>query len=723
MTLKHSDPASVRTMDSDRAPTSTRISPGAIRRLLHPTSIAVVGASDNASSIGGAPLHLLDRFGYRGDVYPVNQGRDHIGGRACFRSIDDLPFGVDAAILVIPKTAILSAIEAASRRGIGGVIVFASGFAEVDEEGAQEQRVIAEFALRHDIALAGPNCLGLINFAEGVPLTFGDASPNRRSSRNGLSILAQSGAMTLALTYAAMAQDITVNYAISTGNEAVLGVEDYLGVILHEEGTGVIALLVEQIRQPEVFLSLARVARERGVALCVLHLGRGERARAASITHTGALAQDQAVLRAILGREGVLFIDSLDELIDTADVLTKCALPLSRGVGLLTDSGAMKTFALDVGESLGLSLPVLAPETSTLLAKELPAFAVAENPVDITAMGLNDPTLYARATNVLLDDAALGSVVLCVMPGSPAQGTQQIEALLPTLIGAQKPVIYTILGGESAIPEANRERIVEAGIPLFRSPDRALRALKNVTQFSFTSGAPSHKDVTKKFLPLLVPPGRSLNEREAKGLLAGVGVRVPVGQLATSETEVIAAAAVVGFPLVLKVSSSEIVHKSDVGGVSFVVREEDLLDVYRQMLTRLSRNAPNFKYEGVLVESAAPDGTEMIVGAHRDPIWGTFVLVGAGGMDVESQRDVVILSPDADHGEIVQNLSQLRVFGALSGARGPSRDIDALVEVVEILGGVLRASDDITEIEVNPLLVLSAGAGAIALDALIVTRH
>ncbi|MEO9181768.1 MAG: acetate--CoA ligase family protein, partial [Acidimicrobiales bacterium] len=510
----------------------------------------------------------------------------------------------------------MSAIEAASRRGIGGVIVFASGFAEVDEQGAHEQRAIAEFALRHDIALAGPNCLGLINFAEGVPLTFGDASPNRRSTPRGVSILAQSGAMTLALTYAAMAQDITVNYAISTGNEAVLGVEDYLGVILEEQETRVIALLVEQIRQPELFLSLARLARQRSIVLCVLHLGRGERARAASITHTGALAQDQAVLRAILEREGVLFIDSLDELIDTVDVLTKCSLPLSRGVGLLTDSGAMKTFALDVGDSLGLSLPELSEGTRALLSKELPVFAVAENPVDITAMGLNDPSLYARATSVLLDDVALGSVVLCVMPGSPVQGTEQIEALLPTLIAARKPVIYTILGGESPIPSANRERIADAGIPLFRSPDRALRALRNVTQLSLTKGVASQNPSSKTFAPLRVPSGQSLNEREAKELLAGVGVQVPVGQLATSEEEVFAAAAAVGFPLVLKVSSSEILHKSDVGGVAFVGRKEDLLSEYRQLLARLSQTVGKVAYEGVLVEKAAVDGTEMIVGAH-----------------------------------------------------------------------------------------------------------
>ncbi|MDE3064468.1 MAG: CoA-binding protein [Acidobacteriota bacterium] len=479
------------------------------------------------SSIGGAPLVLLERFGYRGEVHLVSRSRTEVNGRACVASIEELPHGVDAAILAIPNAGLAQAIEACGRAGVGGAIAFSSGYAEVGDEGAAQQLAMAQTASAYDLALAGPNCLGLINFVDGVPLTFGDASPNRRAEGPGLAILAQSGAMSLALTYAAMAQDINVSYAISTGNEAVLGVEDYLDAILAESSTRAVALLVEQIRRPAEFLALATRARDRGVALCVLHLGRDPRARAASVSHTGAITGDQDYLRAALRREGVLFIDSLDGLIDTASVLVKCPIPRTAGTAVLTDSGAAKTFALDVSHDLGLAMPDLAPGTSERLRVELPAFAVPSNPADITAMGLNDPSLYARVAGVLLGADEIGCLVLSVMPGSEEQGAQQIDALLPTLVSADKPVVYAIMGGESPIAPANRLKILDAGLPLFRSPERALAAVKNLMTFAGRIGDTSRESApAPPSLPDLGPLD-ALNEHAAKSILSRAGLRTP----------------------------------------------------------------------------------------------------------------------------------------------------------------------------------------------------
>ncbi len=262
-----------------------RVDPVALARLLRPRSVAVVGASDVATSVGGAPLALLERFGYPGEVYPVSPSRDAIGERACRHSIDELPVGVDAAILAIPRAAVPGALEALVRRGVGGAVVFSSGYAETGPEGATDQRALADFAREHGLALAGPNCLGLVNFGDRVPLTFGDAAPNRRVRPRGLAVVAQSGAMTLALTYAAMAKDVTVTYAVSTGNEAVIGVEDYLDALVDDDATAAVAMLVEQIRRPAAFLAAARRARERGVSVLLVALGRGERARRVAHPH------------------------------------------------------------------------------------------------------------------------------------------------------------------------------------------------------------------------------------------------------------------------------------------------------------------------------------------------------------------------------------------------------------------------------------------------------
>ena len=667
----------------------------------------------------------MERFGYGGDVHCVSRTRTEINGRVCVDSIGELPYGVDAIILAIPKTGVAEAIEAAGRRGVGGAIVFSSGYAEAGPGGAAEQLELASVATSYDLALAGPNCLGLINFADSVPLTFGDASPNRRVGGPSLAIISQSGAMSLALTYAAMAQDIELSYTISTGNEAVLGIEDYLGVILGEEGIRAVALLIEQIRRPAEFIDLARIARQRGVALCVLHTGRSARAQASSLSHTGAIAGDQDVMRAILGREGVLFIDSLDELIDTVGVLVKCPMPRAYGVAFMTDSGAAKTYAIDVSDDIGLLLPELSPPTLATLTDELPAYATASNPVDITAMGLNDPSLYARVASALLDDDDVGCLVVSSMPGSDVQGTQQVEALLPVLVASAKPVIYTIMGGESPLPLENKLKIFDAGLPLFRSPERALRAARNVTLLARTLVEGESRVAPGRFGALEVDSrgGESISEYAAKALLSRAGMRVPSGELATDVHSAQAAAARLGYPVVLKVVSAQILHKSEVGGVIVVANEEELSRAHAQMCARIAATCPDAAVDGVLVEEVVNGGVEMIVGARRDSSWGDNVLIGLGGVWTEVIKDAVVLAADADRIEIVSGIDSLRGAAALRGARGGvMSDIDALVHAIELIGGLLRATPGIAEIEVNPLLVLPKGEGVVALDALIVRQ-
>ncbi len=683
--------------------------------------MAIVGASSQPASIGGAPLVLLERFGYGGDIHLVNHKRSEINGRPCVPSIDELPCGVDAVILAIPQAGVRDAVEAAGRRDVGGVIAFSSGYAEAGEAGLSAQESLAELAFQHGLALAGPNCLGLVNFVDRVPLTFGDVAPNRRDPRGGLAIISQSGAMSLALTYAAMAQDIPVSYAISTGNEAVLGIEDYLTVLIDEGATKVVALLVEQIRRPEMFLGLATKARERGIALCALHTGRGTRSQAASLTHTGAIAGDQDVLRAVVGREGVLFIDSLDALVDTAGLLTKTSLPRRSGVGFMTDSGAAKTFALDFSEEIGLDLPELSASSLERLTQELPAFATSSNPVDITAMGLNDPSLYARVAQVLLDDDDVGTVIVSAMPGSTQQGTEQIDALLPTLASATKPVMYTIMGGESPLLEANRLKILDAGLPLFRSPERALRAARNASSLARLTDLAAQRSAPRSVSRAEIGP-RVLNEREAKVLLSSFGLNVPRSVMASSESEAAAAAREIGLPVVLKVSSEKIVHKSDVGGVAMVLDQRDVAPAATRMLASVREARPDAAIGGILVEQALTGGTEFIVGSQRDPRWGIFTLVGLGGIWAESIRDNVVIVGDADRTEIREALGRLRCAPILAGGRGQAPlDVEALVDAIELLSGLLRSTPEISGIEVNPLLVRAEGQGVVALDAMIET--
>ncbi len=699
-----------------------RVDPTALGRLLRPRSVAVVGASDVATSVGGAPLVLLERFGYAGEVYPVSPSRERIGARACLRSIDELPVGVDAAVLAIPRGAVPGALEALSRRGVGGAVVFSSGYAETGPEGAGDQRALADFAREHGLAIAGPNCLGLVNFVDRVPLTFGDASPNRRVRPRGLAVIAQSGAMTLALTYAAMAKDVTVTYAASTGNEAVIGIEDYLDALADDDATAVVAMLVEQFRRPAEFLAAARRARERGLSVLVVHLGRGERARAASLTHTGALAGDYAVTRAALEAEGVMVLESIDELIDLADVVTKCPAPSGREVGLVTDSGAMKTFSLDLGDALGMNLATLGEEATRALAAELPGFAVAENPVDITASGLNDPSLYARATSVLLGAPEVAGVVLAVMPGSPLQGAQQVGALVPAIAGASKPVLYAIMGGDCPLPEENVLRILDADVPLFRSPERALRALSHLVELTEARRAVAAREPALPGTPLATRDESPLSEHAAKALLFGVGIAIPRGRLVGDLAGARDAAADLGYPVVLKVSSPDILHKAAVGGVAMVAGPSSLEAAFEGLLDRVRAEAPQAHVEGVLVEESLGGGVEAIVSARRDPTWGVVAVVGSGGAAVESSRDVAVVGVAAGRAELHRVLAGLDLARAL-GAGPAALDVEALVTAVAVLARTLEASEDLDEIELNPVLVREAGRGVVALDAVVVPRR
>jgi len=694
--------------------------PQSLSRLLHPKSVAIVGASPDPATIGGAPLALMERFGYSGKVHLVSRTRTEVNGLPCAPSIDDLPEGIDVAILAIPKPGAIPAVEAAARRGVGAVIVFSAGFGEVGTAGMADQEALAALARRHRIALAGPNCLGLVNFLERAPLTFGDIRPNRRQGQPGIAIIAQSGAMSLALTYAAQAQDIPVNYAISTGNEAVLSVEDYLGAIVEDGATRSVALLIEQVRRPNEFRTLAVTARERGVGLCILHAGRSERAKQAARSHTGAIAGDQAALRAVLEHEGVVLVGSLDALIDSAGLLSRAREPVAKGIGLMTDSGAVKTLAIDVCETIGLPLAELSGPTLERLACELPPFAVAANPADITAMGLNDPSLYRRALEVLLADEEVGTAVVCAMPGSERQGRDQFAALLPAIEEAEKPVVYTVMGGEWPLSEAHQLAIAEAGVPLFRSVDRALHAVRDLVAAAQARRAAAARRAPRVLPPLPVEGVGQVTEVWAKKVLAEAGIRVPRGELAADRDQAQAAAERMGYPVVLKVQSPEIVHKSDVGGVAIVGSAGQLATTFDHLVAEVRGRRPAAPLDGILVEQVVTGGTEMLLGARRDPDWGGYVLIGLGGIWAEVLNDRAIVPIDADRSEIAAAIASLRAFPLLSGARGrPEADVGALIETVELVAAVFRATPRVVELEVNPLVVLEAGRGAVALDALV----
>ena len=327
----------------------------AIERMLRPRSVAVVGASATPGALGAAVLGNLDRFGFTGAVHLVNANRKEIGGRPCLASPADLPEGVDCAVLAIPRAGILDAVKACAARGVGALVIFSAGFAEAGPDGRALQDEIARIAREHGIAVEGPNCLGFINNVDGIALTFGTSTPEALAGRRGVGIVSQSGAMATVMHAALRPRGIAVSHAISTGNEAVNGIEDFLDYLIDQDAAGVITMIVEQIRDPRRFLALAARARAAGKPIVMLHPGRSAAARVSAQTHTGAMTGDYAVMRALVTHAGIAMVDTLEELLDLSELMIRWPSLPRGGAAIISDSGVFKAMALDFCEAEGLA--------------------------------------------------------------------------------------------------------------------------------------------------------------------------------------------------------------------------------------------------------------------------------------------------------------------------------------------------------------------------------
>lgn len=691
-----------------------------ITRLMRPRSIAIVGVSPQPGSPGGGVLDNLERYGYGGDIHLVSRSRSEVKGRPCVPSIDDLPEGIDTALLTIPRAAIEPAVAACARRAVGAVIIFAAGFAEAGGEWRAAQERIAAVAHDAGMAVCGPNCLGIMNYVDGIPLTFSPQQPTRPPTAPSLSIVAQSGGLSSILRTALIAKDVPVAFAVSTGNEAVLGLEDYLAFLLDDAMTRVITVFAEQIRRPQRFLALAARAQEAGKAIVLLHPGRSAAARASAQSHSGALAGDHAIMRALMAREGVIAVDGLDELIDVSELMARFPNVPAAGPAVLTDSGAFKGMTLDLADAVGLELPPLSPVTAERLKAELPDFMEPGNPLDLTAQGILDLGLYARTLKPLFADAAFGSVFVApIVSANSAFTAAKIAAILKAVVGAGKPAILGLLGGEVALPSGTAETVRAAGIPLFRSPERGLRALARVSAHARVAARPRTRPPAMA-APAL--PGTGvLPEHVAKSYLAGLGIPVPNGAMARDLAAAQATAGQIGYPVALKLQAVALPHKSDAGGVMLNIGDPAALaTAWRRMHQSVLERHPGIVIDGVLVEAMAKRGLEMIVGARRDPDWGPVVIVGLGGIWAEALQDILVLPPDLDASELGAALKTLKAAPLFEGTRGaPARDVTALIDVVGRIGSLMRARPEIAEVEINPLVVFERGGGVMALDALI----
>ena len=700
-----------------------------ISRLLRPRSVAIVGASSTPGSLGAGVLANLGRFRFSDPLHLVNPRYDRIGDRPCVRSISELPDGIDCAVLAIPQAHIANAVRECAEKKIGGVIVLAGGFAEAGEEGKRAQEEIDEIAQRAGIALQGPNCLGTINYVDGVPLMFGVAPFESLGDRTGVAVVSQSGAMASAVRVALQARGIGVSYSVSTGNEASLGAEDFLEHFIDDPRTRVIAMLMEQIRRPARFLDLASRAREAGKFIVLHHLGRSAAGRDAAKTHTGALSGDYSVMAAQVTARGVCLVDSLELLIDVPELLIRMKNPLAPGgTAIVGESGAFKGLALDFCETVGLELPPLSASTYDALASQLPVFSPPSNPFDLTAQAMSDTGLYRRVLERIADDPAFGSVVITISLPSAESADRKMPHIIDALnsLDGNQGVVFAMLGEDCPISLAHVDKLRGTGTPFFRSPERAFRALAAVTRLARRASVTS-ADATSSRAHGVEPPLHpgTLPEYRAKQMLAQRGLKMPAGRLVVSLEEALTAAEEIGFPLALKAQSSHLPHKSEAGAVALDIRDGAALQsAWATMKHRLATEHPAVSLDGMLLERMSEAGVEIIIGARNEGGWGPVIMVGLGGILTELLQDVVFIPAGVGRAEIERALRSLKGAKLFDGYRGsPPADVDAAISVVEALSVLLLQHPEIVEADLNPVRIHARGHGATVLDALFVAGN
>ena len=682
--------------------------------LFRPRSIAVLGASSSPTKVGGRPVAALIRNRFEGAVYPVNPRSETIQGLPAFASVKDIPEPVDLAICTVPPGAVMSVLGECAEKGVGALVVFTSGFAEVGERAAQE--AMAGFAREAGIRLMGPNCMGMVNFGSRAvgsfhPAFAEDIVPGQ------IGLVSQSGAFGGLAYMLARSRGHSLSYMFTTGNEADVDIGDCTAFLADDPDTKAILLYMEGCRNGPKFLAALERARASETPVVAVKLGRTEAGAAAAASHTAALAGEDAVYDSLFRQFGVYRADSIEEFFDIARSCVVGTLPANERVAMVTVSGGVGVLMADDANRRGLEVAPM-PEAAQRRMLELVPFAAARNPIDVTGQVLNDPTLLDRAIELATGHGDYGSVVS--FQGSIGRNPALMEATRGAWIERKAANPETHFAVSGFCTEDYTRDLEAAGIPVYEEATHATRAIAALAGFarSFRERR-ARPDVPA---PADLPAG-PLNELDALNIVAAAGVPTVPARLARTAHEAADAAADLGFPVVLKVLSADIVHKSDIGGVRLGVADRAAAETAFDEIVSACRAAlPDATIDGCLVAPMVTGGVETILGVQRDPVFGPIVMFGLGGIFVEVLKDVTFRAAPFDEAEARAMIESVAAYPVLTGLRGqPPADLDALAAALSRLSLFAAANAAAIEsLDLNPFLVRPDGA--LALDAVLVTR-
>ena len=684
--------------------------------LLAPRSIAIIGASSDPMRIGGRPIAFMKDQGFKGAIYPVNPMRPEIQGLKAYASVADLPEAPDVAIVAVPADIAVQAVEDLAKRGVKGVVMFSAGFAEVDEAGATAQARMIETVRANGMRLLGPNCLGVFDGRTGYYATFSGSFDSGWPIPGRIGIASQSGAYGSHVFAAMRNRGIGASLCVMTGNEADITIGDTIGWLAENPETDVIAVYAEGIRESESFLAALEAARAAKKPIVMMKVGRSALGTAAAKSHTASIAGDDAVTDAVLREFGVVRARTTEELLDIAHTATRKIYPAKNSLGVITVSGGAGVLISDVAEQIGLDMPAM-PEAAQAKLKELVSFCAPRNPVDCTAQVANDLSLLHTFTESLVADGGYATVLAFLTQSGASRRGQAMGQELKRVSDAHPDRLYvlSVLAGAERIAEFEAN-----GWVCHEDPTRAVMAIDAMGRFGAAFNAAPL--AAPPVVPPVALPAATPSEAEAKRLLAEAGIAsAPEAACATAD-DAVAAAERFGFPVVLKILSPDIVHKSEIGGVLLDVADAaSVRDGFALLLQRARQAAPTARIEGVLVAKQLKGGVECILGIHRDPVFGPVAMFGLGGIFVEILKDVVFRR--CPFGEDVAEDMIRSIKGAplLLGARGRKpADVKALAAMLARLSVfAAQAGPKLQGIDLNPVFAMPEGEGAFAVDAVI----
>ncbi len=687
---------------------------------LNPRSIAVIGASDDPTRIGGRTLFNILQGQFAGPIFPINPGRDVVQGVPAYRSMSAVPQDVDCAIIALPAELVLDAVEQCAAKNVRALVIFSAGFNEAGDEGVERQHQLDAIIARTGMRVIGPNCLGTFNSRNGAWCSFTSLFQERVDGP-ALGMISQSGGSAAHILKLAQARGLSVGTFITTGNEADIEFGDGLLALANDPQTSVIVAYIEGVRSSASLLAGLETARRARKPVLMLKVGRTSAGAQAAASHTASMAGEDRVYDAIFRSYGVHRAHSTEELLDIAQAaLAVPALPRGNRIGAVTISGGMGAQIADAASDAGLTFPTPDSATQAHLKSLCPPGSPL-NPVDITAQLSTDPHLLAASMRALLETGSYDAILAFfgVYANVPALSEvflgdlRQLRADFP-----QIPMIVSIV-----CPETEASRYQEAGYLIFEEPARAVHAISALQKLSDAFDRPTLVRPSLDNIPQITA-NCAFNEASAKALLSEQGVPSPAEIVVVSKTDVAAKAATMRMPVALKIVSADILHKTEVGGVRLNIADAaSAQEEASAMLDRVTSAMPHAKIDGFLLSEMAPAGPEIIVGTRCDPLFGPLVMVGLGGVTAELFHDVAIQLAPIDKNSAEQMLRSLKCWPLLDGWRGgPKADVAAAATAIAAVSALAAANaQTINTIEINPLRLGTTGHGVLALDAVIET--